>query len=72
MFLSCTVFSCAVDSKILRHGRMYLTDKYLCFYSSIFSSEKKIRLPLCQIISISKENTVLVLRNAISVTTGNI
>ena len=51
---------------------MYLTDKYLCFYSSIFTSEIKIRIPLCHIINISKENTALVIRNAISVTTGTI
>ena len=35
-------FSCAVESKILLHGRMYITDKFICFYSNFFGFEKKV------------------------------
>jgi hypothetical protein len=38
-------FSCAVESKILLHGRMYITDKFVCFYSNFFGFEKKVRSP---------------------------
>ena len=36
-------YSCAVESKILLHGRMYITDKFICFYSNFFGFEKKVR-----------------------------
>jgi len=62
-------FSCAVESSILLHGRMYVTKKFLCFYSNLFGLEKKIRVPYSHISVISKENTALVIPNAISVTT---
>jgi len=32
-----------VESKILLHGRMYITDKFICFYSNFFGFEKKVR-----------------------------
>lgn len=63
-------YSCAVESGgVLLHGRMYLTHKFLCFYSSIFGLEKKIRIPFLNIKSITKENTALLIPNAICVTT---
>lgn len=36
-------FSCAVESKILLHGRMYVTQKFICFYSNLFGLEKKVQ-----------------------------
>ena len=29
-------FSCAVESSVLLHGRMYVTNRFLCFYSNLF------------------------------------
>lgn len=62
-------FTCAVESAVLLHGRMFLTSKFLCFYSNLFGLEKKIRIPWSHITSINKVNTALVIPNAISVTT---
>jgi hypothetical protein len=62
-------FSCAVESTVLLHGRMYVTSKYLCFYSNLFGLEKKIRIPYSHVNSINKENTALVIPNAIAITT---
>ena len=39
-------YSCAVQAKILLHGRMYLTSKNICFYSNLFGYEKKLVLLL--------------------------
>ena len=69
LFLPNTDFTCAVESTVLLHGRMFLTSKFLCFYSNLFGLEKKIRIPWSHITSINKENTALVIPNAISVTT---
>ncbi len=46
---------------------MYVTDKFLCFYSNIFGLEKKIRIPFTHVKEITKENTALVIPNAICV-----
>lgn len=37
-----TDYSCAVESKVLLHGRMYVSDRYICFYSNFFGFEKKV------------------------------
>jgi hypothetical protein len=63
-------FSCAVESTVLLHGRMYITTKYICFYSNLFGLEKKIRIPYSHIKNISKENTAMVIPNAIAIATG--
>jgi hypothetical protein len=48
---------------------MYITSRYLCFYSNLFGLEKKIRIPFSHIKEITKENTALVIPNALAVTT---
>jgi GRAM domain len=62
-------FTCAVQSNIILHGRMYITDRFLCFYSNLFGLEKKIRIPYSHITVITKENTAFVIPNAIAITT---
>ena len=38
-------FSCAIERKILLHGRLYVTERFICFYSNLFGFEKKIKIP---------------------------
>eukprot|EP01041_Mallomonas_annulata_P012528 gene12528-26393_t len=57
------------DVGVLLSGRVYITDQYLCFYSNLFGLEKKIRIPYSHIELMSKENTALVIPNAISIST---
>lgn len=66
-----TDFTCAVESTVLLHGRLYVTSKFICFYSNLFGLEKKIRIPYAHIKSITKANTALVIPNAIAISTGN-
>jgi hypothetical protein len=63
-------FTCAVESTVLLHGRMYITNRFICFYSNLFGLEKKIRIPYSHIRSITKENTAMVIPNAIAISTG--
>lgn len=65
-----TDFTCAVESTVLLHGRMYITSKFICFYSNLFGLEKKIRIPYSHIKNITKENTAMVIPNAIAISTG--
>jgi hypothetical protein len=62
-------FSCAVESTVLLHGRIYVTTRFVCFYSNLFGLEKKIRIPYTHVTAVSKENTALVIPNAIAITT---
>lgn len=62
-------YSSAVESRILLHGRMYVTTKFMCFYSSLFGLEKKIRIPLVHITELRKITTALVIPNAIAIVT---
>jgi len=62
-------FSCAVESTVLLHGRLYVTDRFVCFYSNLFGLEKKIRIPFSHITVVTKENTALVIPNAIAIST---
>jgi len=63
-------YSCAVESTILLHGRMYITERFLCFYSNVFGLEKKIIIPLSVVLHISKANTAMVIPNAITIKTS--
>lgn len=67
-------YSCALETSplsgfnILIHGTMFLCTNYLCFYSNLFQG-KKIRIAYSNINEITKENTALVIPNAISIIT---
>lgn len=63
-------YSCAVESTVLMHGRLYVTRNFVCFYSNLFGLEKKMRIPYSHIKSITKENTAMLFPNAISICTN--
>mmetsp|Transcript_18210 Transcript_18210/g.55823 ORF Transcript_18210/g.55823 Transcript_18210/m.55823 type:complete len:722 (-) Transcript_18210:277-2442(-) len=63
-------FSCAIERKILLHGRLYVTDRFICFYSNLFGFEKKIKIPYSYITCITKEYTAVFIPNAIAVITA--
>lgn len=67
-------FACAISLKILIQGRLYLTNKRICFYSyfndkTIFGKETKIVIPLTNISRIEKKTNVVVFSNSISIFT---
>lgn len=63
-------FSCAIERKILLHGRLYVTDRFICFYSNLFGFEKKIKIPYSYISCITKEYTAVFIPNAIAIITA--
>jgi hypothetical protein len=67
-------YSCAISLKILIQGRLYLTNKRLCFHSyfndkTIFGKETKIMIPLTNVQRIEKKTNVMVFSNSISIFT---
>jgi hypothetical protein len=63
-------YPCALESGILRQGRMFITNRFVCFYCNHFGAEKKVRIPYKQIQAVTKENTAMVIPNAIQITTA--
>lgn len=35
-------FSCALQKTVAVHGRLYITDSFLCFYSNVLGLEQKV------------------------------
>eukprot|EP00347_Sterkiella_histriomuscorum_P004839 403358890 len=55
-------FGCAFKSGILHTGRMYLTENYICFYSSILGITQKVIIPLNDVTQVSKAKSLGMIR----------
>jgi len=64
-------YSCALQRDILIHGRLYVTQNWLCFYANIFSWETLLTIPFQSVQAITKEKTALVIPNAIQISTSS-
>ncbi|ESO93750.1 hypothetical protein LOTGIDRAFT_104744, partial [Lottia gigantea] len=62
-------YSCALQKDILVQGRMYISQKWICFYANIFRWETVLCIPCSEITAITKEKTARVIPNAIQITT---
>nr|XP_014278898.2 GRAM domain-containing protein 1A-like [Halyomorpha halys] len=62
-------YSCAIQRDILVHGRLYVSQNYLCFYANIFRWETQVTIRWKDVTSLTKEKTALVIPNAILVHT---
>ncbi|XP_048589080.1 protein Aster-B isoform X2 [Nematostella vectensis] len=62
-------YSCALQRDILVHGRLYISQNWLCFYANIFGWETFVTINCSEVISIRKEKTALVIPNAIQIST---
>ncbi|CAM9469708.1 unnamed protein product [Scytosiphon promiscuus] len=57
-------FSCAWDHKVVMHGRMYVTERRLCFYANFFGLEAKMHEDVARC---NKGNSAIFIPNAIVV-----
>ncbi|NP_001395263.1 protein Aster-C isoform 3 [Mus musculus] len=62
-------YACALQKDILVQGRLYLSEKWLCFYSNIFRWETTISIALKNITFMTKEKTARLIPNAIQIIT---
>jgi len=63
-------FMCALVDRILYQGRMYITDNYICFHSSISQKSTKI-IALSEMVDLQKKYTAIVFPNGIEVRTAD-
>ncbi|XP_037042706.1 protein Aster-B-like isoform X2 [Bradysia coprophila] len=64
-------YSCAVQRDILVHGRLYVSQRYMCFYANIFRWETCLSIKWKDVTAITKEKTARVIPNAILICTTN-
>ncbi|CAG9562312.1 unnamed protein product [Danaus chrysippus] len=62
-------YSCALQCDILVHGRLYASQRHLCFHANIFGWEKVLMLRWTDVTAITKEKTARVIPNAILICT---
>lgn len=58
-------YSCALSRDILLQGRMYISDKHICFYSNILGWISTIFIPFKEIVQIEKKTTAGIFPNGI-------
>ncbi|KAF6027436.1 GRAMD1B [Bugula neritina] len=63
-------YSCAMQKDLLVHGRIYVSQNWICFYANIlFKWETTVVIPCHQIKSMTKEKTARFIPNAIQIST---
>lgn len=62
-------YICALQKEVPYHGRLYITDTNVCFFSSVLLKDTKVIVPVCNINILKKQNTALLVPNAISIRT---
>ncbi|VDP27519.1 unnamed protein product [Heligmosomoides polygyrus] len=60
-------FSCAYQREILCQGRMYISQRHICFYANIFGWETNLVLPICDVTAVTKEKAALIFPNSIQI-----
>ncbi|XP_029003413.1 GRAM domain-containing protein 2B isoform X2 [Betta splendens] len=62
-------YLCALQKEVPYHGRLYITDTHACFYSSVLLKDTKVVIPVSCIHRVKKQNTALLVPNALSIRT---
>ncbi|XP_051550675.1 GRAM domain-containing protein 2B-like isoform X2 [Myxocyprinus asiaticus] len=62
-------YICALQKEVPYHGRLYITDNNICFYSSVLLKDTKVIIPVSNVNILKKQNTALLVPNAISIRT---
>ncbi|KAI8884506.1 hypothetical protein K501DRAFT_247618 [Backusella circina FSU 941] len=62
-------YGCALQKDILLQGRIYISEKHLCFNANIFGWVTNLVIPLADIKEIEKKSTAIFIPNAIQVST---
>ncbi|XP_067872417.1 GRAM domain-containing protein 2B-like isoform X2 [Heterodontus francisci] len=61
-------FKCALHKEVPYYGKMYVSESYICFYSSILK-ETKLVVPVTAVSLLKKQNTALLVPNALCIKT---
>ncbi|CAF0932319.1 unnamed protein product [Adineta ricciae] len=64
-------FPCALRRDVYIHGRMFLSENYISFYTCFFKWEESLSIPYTDITSITREKAAKLVPNAIKIRTKN-
>lgn len=62
-------YSCALQREIILQGRVYVSERHICFSSNILGWVKTLIISFDEIVSVEKEYTAMVFPNAIAIQT---
>ncbi|XP_061096587.1 GRAM domain-containing protein 2B isoform X2 [Conger conger] len=62
-------YICALQKEVPYHGRLYVSENYVCFYSSVLLKDTKVVIPVSSVLVLKKQNTALLVPNALSIRT---
>ncbi|XP_050789759.1 GRAM domain-containing protein 2A-like isoform X1 [Gopherus flavomarginatus] len=62
--------SCAWQREVPYHGRLYISQNYICFHCSMLLWDIKVVIPVSSIAILKKANTALLVPNALSIRTA--
>ncbi|XP_077463926.1 GRAM domain-containing protein 2B isoform X2 [Stigmatopora argus] len=62
-------YICALQKEVPYHGRLYITKSHACFHSSVLLKETKLVISVSCIHIVKKQNTALLVPNALSIRT---
>ncbi|XP_030396620.1 GRAM domain-containing protein 2B-like isoform X2 [Gopherus evgoodei] len=62
--------SCAWQREVPYHGRLYISQNYICFHCSMLLRDIKVVIPVSSIAILKKANTALLVPNALSIRTA--
>ncbi|KAL1281180.1 hypothetical protein QQF64_015780 [Cirrhinus molitorella] len=65
------VHTCALQKEVIYHGKMYLSNRHICFHSSVLLKETKVMIHVSNIQSIRKKHTAKIVPNAIAILTAD-
>ncbi|KAM8962108.1 GRAM domain-containing protein 2B [Pelodytes ibericus] len=64
-------FTCALQKDMLYHGKLYISENWICFHSKVFGKDIKIAIPVLNVTLIKKTKTALLVPNALVVASTN-
>ncbi|XP_053329791.1 GRAM domain-containing protein 2B isoform X2 [Spea bombifrons] len=62
-------FTCALQKEILYHGKLYISENWICFHSKVFGKDTKIVIPVLAVTLIKKTKTAILVPNALIIAT---
>ncbi|XP_031430060.1 GRAM domain-containing protein 2B isoform X2 [Clupea harengus] len=62
-------YICALQKEVPYHGRLYVTENHVCFHSSVLLKATKVVIPISCVNVLKKQNTALLVPNALSIRT---
>ncbi|KAI1891596.1 hypothetical protein AGOR_G00145410 [Albula goreensis] len=62
-------YICALQKEVPYHGRLYVSENFVCFHSSVLLKDTKVVLSVSSVHVLKKQNTALLVPNALSIRT---